>query len=71
MKQSLVMAVSLLLAGCTEQAEQVVGGEPSENTSPKQSEKDALSIEQAADQAVKLIEAEAKAATDHNSAEAE
>jgi hypothetical protein len=71
MKQKLVMAASLLMVGCTEQAEQVVGAEPSENTSPKQLEKDALSIEQAADEAVKLIEAEAKAATDQNSAEAE
>lgn len=64
MRPVALIASVLLASGCTEQAEQPVPVEAGESTSQKQLEADAKSIEQAADEAVKLIEAEAKAESD-------
>lgn len=68
-----LIVLFVLLSGCVEeptpkQAE--AAAEIESITSPKQLESEALSIERAADEAVKLIEADAKAETDQNSAEA-
>ena len=68
-----LIVLFVLLSGCVEeptpkQAE--AAAEIESITSPKQLEAEALSIERAADEAVKLIEADAKAETDQNSVEA-
>jgi PBP1b-binding outer membrane lipoprotein LpoB len=66
--------LALSLASCVEEPtpkEAEDAAVQADITPAKQIEEDAKSIEQAADAAVKLIEEEAKAETDRNSAEAE
>lgn len=69
MIRRLAIASLLLAAGCTQTAEQSTPTEEGVEVSPAQLKDDAKSIEQAADEAVKLIEAEAKAETDQQLAD--
>lgn len=73
MKSAIALLV-LLLAGCVEEPtpkEAAAAARVEAVTPQKEIEENARKIEQAAEEAVKLIEAETKAETDRQSAEAE
>ena len=66
MKKWIIIFPILLLCACSETPEAVPAEIISEAPSQKQLEADAKSIEQAADEAVKLIEADANAEIEAN-----